>query len=54
MMMEDGLRCDEMFIKTLFSNRHDNVQMAMEELRKNHWKISTTIISMVESMYHKK
>lgn len=36
MMMEDGLKVDEMFVRTLFNNRNEQVYAAMDELRKNY------------------
>lgn len=34
-MQQEGVRLDNMFVKTLFSNRNEEVNFAMDELKRN-------------------
>lgn len=49
--VSEQLRLDELFVKTLFKNKTDEVQNAMSELRSNKYRINNNIMNAINRFY---
>mmetsp|Transcript_57009 Transcript_57009/g.124021 ORF Transcript_57009/g.124021 Transcript_57009/m.124021 type:complete len:104 (-) Transcript_57009:145-456(-) len=51
LMQQEGVRLDYMFVKTLFSNKNEDVNFAMDELKKNGMYVTDSVIQRIEKAY---
>jgi len=49
-MQQEGIRLDNMFVKTLFNNNSDDVCNTMDELKQNSMYLTDNIIQRVEKV----
>jgi hypothetical protein len=49
--VSENIRLDELFVKTLFKNKADEVQNAMSELKSNKYRINDNIMNAINRFY---